>query len=130
MRRVLESAPVVIDDLDIVPVGVEHERAVIAGVVDLSLARSTVVRIARGEGSTVKGVNRFVVRRRERNVKRLGRPAAHHGEGTVSAGELRTIWSGTSEAEAGMRRDRVVERLRCGHVGDSNPDMVDPSSRP
>ena len=53
------SAPVVIDDLDIVSVGVEHERAVIAGVVDLSLTRSTVVRIARGEGSAVKGVNRL-----------------------------------------------------------------------
>ena len=29
-----------------------------------------------------------------------------------------------------MGRDRVVERLRCGHVGDPNPEMVDPSSRP
>ena len=66
MRRVLGSVPVVIDDLDIVPVGVEHERAVIAGVVDLSLTRSTVVRIARGEGSAVKG-KRWSIRPPVRN---------------------------------------------------------------
>jgi len=35
---------VVVDDLDVVPVGVEHERAVVAGVVDRSLARRLAVR--------------------------------------------------------------------------------------
>src|SRR6266511_4629113 len=129
MRRVLGSAPVVIDDLDIVPVRVEHERAVIAGVVDPSLTWGAVVRIAGGESGPVKGVDRLVLRRRERNVKRFGRPAADDGEGTVSTRELRTIRSGASEAEAGVRRDLVVERLRCSYIGDADPEMVDPSSR-
>ena len=41
------GSAVVIDDLDVVPVGVEHERAVVARVVDRALARRAVVLVAR-----------------------------------------------------------------------------------
>src|SRR4051812_5399008 len=43
------GSPVVVDDLDVVPVGVQDESAVVARVVVGALAGSAVVLVARGE---------------------------------------------------------------------------------
>jgi hypothetical protein len=40
---------VVVDDFDVVPVGVQDERAVVAGVVHGALTRTAVVLVASGE---------------------------------------------------------------------------------
>jgi hypothetical protein len=48
----------VIDDLDVVPVRVEHERAVVARVVDRALARRAVVLVARQATSASTEVSR------------------------------------------------------------------------
>ena len=48
------AALVVADDLDVVAVRVEHERAVVARVVDRALARRAVVLVARRERGGVE----------------------------------------------------------------------------
>jgi hypothetical protein len=48
------SAAVVVDDLDVVAVRVEHEGAVVARVVDGALAGGAVVLVARGERGGVE----------------------------------------------------------------------------
>jgi hypothetical protein len=67
------SGAVVVDDLDVVAVGVEHERAVVAGVVDRPLARSAVVLVAGLERGGVERPDRRVVAGPERDVDVLGR---------------------------------------------------------
>src|SRR3954462_14650543 len=65
--------PVVVDDLDVVAVGVEHERGVVAGVVLGPLAGRAVVAVAGAGGGLMEGVDGSVVVRREGHVKVLGR---------------------------------------------------------
>jgi D-alanyl-D-alanine carboxypeptidase (penicillin-binding protein 5/6) len=66
------SAPVVVDDLDVVPIRVEHERAVVPRMVDRALARPAVVLVARRERGRVECAHRGVLARREREVDLLG----------------------------------------------------------
>jgi hypothetical protein len=63
-----------LDDLDVVPARVEHERAVVARVVDGALARWAVVLVARRQRRGVKRAHRGVLARREREVNVLGEP--------------------------------------------------------
>ena len=46
---VVHGSAIVVDDLDVVPVGVEDERAVVARVVHGALARPAVVLVSGGE---------------------------------------------------------------------------------
>src|SRR3954449_5865534 len=78
--------PVVVDDLDVVAVGVEHERGVVAGVVLGPLAGRAVVAVAGAGGGLVEGVDGVVVVRREGNVKVLGRLVARHERERVALG--------------------------------------------
>src|SRR3954454_19000177 len=57
------SAPVVVDDLDVVPVRVEHERAVVARVIHGALARRAVVLVARRERGGVEPAHPGVLAR-------------------------------------------------------------------
>src|SRR5258707_9635808 len=63
-----DGSAVVVDDLDVVCVGVQDERAVVARVVDGALAGAAVVRVARGERGGVERPHGRVVLRREREV--------------------------------------------------------------
>ena len=75
MRR----SAVVVDDLDVVPVGVQDERAVVARVVDGALAGTAVVLVARGESGGVERPHGRVVLRREREMDVLRqRPLTEH----------------------------------------------------
>jgi hypothetical protein len=66
---------VVVDDFDVVPVGVQDERAVVAGVVHGALPRTAVVLVAGGERGGVKRAHRGVLAGGEREVDVLrGRP--------------------------------------------------------
>jgi hypothetical protein len=65
----------VVDDLDVVAVGVEHERAVVARVVDRALARRAVVAVPGGERRPVERVDGRVVGGGEGEVDVLGRNA-------------------------------------------------------
>src|SRR3954449_11028620 len=84
------SALVVIDDLDVVPVRVEHERAVVARVIDRALARRAVVLVARRERGGVERAHGGVLARGEREVHVLRQrpPVADEREAVVVAGEL------------------------------------------
>src|SRR5688572_33510396 len=55
------GAAVVVDDLDVVPVGVQDERAVVAGVVHGTLPRTAVVLVAGGERGGVERAHRGVL---------------------------------------------------------------------
>src|SRR4051812_1934475 len=59
---------VVVDALDVVSVGVEHERAVVPRVVDGALAGTAVILVARGERGGVERPHGRVVLRSEREV--------------------------------------------------------------
>src|SRR3954449_6599535 len=84
------SALVVIDDLDVVPVRVEHERAVVARVVDRALAGRAGVGVPRRERGGVERAHGGVLARGEGEVDVLrGRPLVpDEREAVVRAGEL------------------------------------------
>src|SRR4029077_2761032 len=67
----LPGSAVVVDDLDVVPVGVQDERAVVARVVDGALTGTAVVLVARGERGGVERPHGRVVLRPEREVDAL-----------------------------------------------------------
>src|SRR4051795_6989453 len=102
------SAPVVVDDLDVVPVRVEHERAVVAGVVDRALARRAVVLVARRQRGGVERAHRGVLARGEREVDVLRkRPlVAEEREAVVRAGQLHAVRLVVRQPQPGVRRDR------------------------
>src|SRR5439155_23461431 len=62
------GSAVVVDDLEVVPVGVQDEGAVVARVVDGALAGTPVVLEARGERGGVERAHGHVVLRREGDV--------------------------------------------------------------
>jgi hypothetical protein len=65
----------VVDDLDVVPVRVEDERAVVTRVIDGALAGAAVILVARGERRSVERPHGRVVLRGERDVDVLGERA-------------------------------------------------------
>src|SRR3954451_7023155 len=121
------SAPVVVDDLDVVPVRVEHERAVVARVIGRALARRAVVLVARRERSGVERAHRGVLARGEREVdvlrERPGVPGGRGGE--VRAGQLHPAGVVVRQAEPGVRGDRRVEAPGGRQVADADPQVVD-----
>src|SRR4051794_34394671 len=121
------SALVVVDDLDVVPVRVEHERAVVARVIDRALARSAVVLVAGSERGGVERAHRGVLARAEREVDMLGeRPlVADEREAVVGAGQLHAAGVVVCQAEPGVRGDRRVEAPGRLRVADANPQVVD-----
>src|SRR6266542_4166442 len=121
------SAPVVVDDLDVVPVRVEHERAVVARVVDRALARLAVVLVARRERGGVERAHRGVLARGEREVDVLReRPLVpDEREAEVRAGQLHALGLVVRQAEPGVRGDRRVEAPGGLRVADADPQVVD-----
>jgi len=82
----------VVDDLDVVPIGVEDERAVVARVVNGSLAGAAVVLVAGGNRGGVELPHGPVVLRRERWV---------NGRSSATSEKLKSepticTWSGSS----------------------------------
>ena len=61
------------DSFYVVPIGVENERGVVPGVIVRSQPGPSVVHPSRVDGCGVERINRFAVRRGERNVHRTGR---------------------------------------------------------
>src|SRR6476619_4286712 len=118
---------IVVDDLDVVAIRVEHEGAVVPGVVHGALAGPTVVLIARGERRGVEVPHRGVRVRWEGEVDVLGeRPiVAHERERKIGAGEPHAIRRVVREAEPGVRRDRPVEAQRPLRVANAEPQVVD-----
>src|SRR5687768_9282094 len=124
--RVRAWSSVVVHDLDVVPVRVEHEGGVIARVVDGSLAGGAVVAVAGRGGVAMEAVDRLVVRRREREMDVLGRAlAGDDREGSADARELRPVAELAADAETGRGPDRLVEARRGVDVGDADPEVVD-----
>src|SRR3954447_8271218 len=121
------SAPVVVDDLDVVPVRVEHERAVVARVIDRALARRAVVLVARRQRGGVERAHRGVLARGERDVDMLReRPLVpDEREAVVCAGELHAAGLVVHQAQAGVRGDRRVEAPGGLRVADADPQVVD-----
>ena len=117
---------VVVDDLDVVPVGVQHERAVVARVVDGALARTAVVLVARGERGGVERPDGRVVSCRERDVDVLReRPVVmDEREAVGRAGELHAAGLVGRQAESRVRGDRRVEALGRRGVADADPEVV------
>jgi hypothetical protein len=106
----IARAAVVVDDLDVVPVRVEHERAVVARVVHHSLARRAVVLVARRERGGVERAHSGVLARGERKVDVLReRPLVSDERETVfRAGQLHAAGLVVRQTEPGVRGDRRV----------------------
>src|SRR4029078_13376596 len=62
------ASAVVVDDFDVVPIGVQDERAVVAGVVHGALPGSAVVLVAVGECGSVERAHGGVLAGGEREV--------------------------------------------------------------
>src|SRR4051794_33022072 len=121
------SPLVVVDDLDVVPIRVEHEGAVVARVIDRALARGSVVLVPRRERGGVEGAHRGVLLRGEREVDVLReRPLVpDEREAVVRAGQLHAARVIVRQAEPGVRRDRRVEAPGGLRVTDADPEVVD-----
>ena len=122
-----DGSAVVVDDLDVVPVGVQDERAVVARVVDGALAGTAVVLVARGERGGVERPHGRVVLRREREVDVLReRPlVVDQREAEVLADHLDVVRLVHADPQPGVRGDRRVEALGRGGVADADPEVVD-----
>ena len=116
-----------VDHLDVVPVGVQDERAVVARVVDGALAGTAVVLVARGERGGVKRAHGRVVLRREREVDVLReRPlVVDQREAEVLADHLDVVRLVDADPQPGVRGDRHVEAPGRGGVADADPEVVD-----
>src|SRR5437899_5921573 len=125
------SAPVVVDDLDVVPVRVEHERAVVARVVDRALAGRAVVLVARRERGGVERAHRGVLAGGEREVDVLReRPLVpDEREAVVRAGQLHAAGLVVRQAEPGVRGNRRVEAPGGLRVAYAEPQVVDAAVR-
>src|SRR5690242_4067618 len=119
---------VVVHDLDVVSIRVEHERPEVPGVVDRPLARRAVVAVAGVEGGPVEGLDGLVLLGRKGHVQVLRGLAGDDGEGAVRADEGRLLLALVPKRETRLRRDGVVEALRRVDVGDADPDVVDRAS--
>jgi hypothetical protein len=92
----------VVDDLDVVTIRIEHERPVVARVVDGALAGHAVVPVARGERGSVEGPHGGVRVRGERQMDVLGERAivANDREAGVLVAELHAIRGVVCQAQA------------------------------
>jgi hypothetical protein len=99
------ASTVVVDDLDVVAVGVMHKRAVVARVIDDALARWAMIRKAGGERGGMEGPHGGVRVGGERQVHVLaGRLLiTHKREAVILAEELHSIQARPPEAQAGVR---------------------------
>src|SRR4051794_28322498 len=79
---------IVVDELDVVGVGIEHVRAVVARVVARALPGGAVVAVAGLDRRAVEGVDGGVLAGREGDVEVLGRAAGHEGERAAGADEV------------------------------------------
>ena len=79
-----------VDDLDVVPIGIEDEGAVVPRVV-APLARRAVVAVTGCGELAVEGVDRGVVVRLERDVEVLRRRAVDQAERRIRAAEVHAL---------------------------------------
>src|ERR671934_2100645 len=95
------SAAVVVDELDVVPVWVEHERAVVARVIDRALARRAMVLVARRERSGMERAHRGVLAcgESEVDVLREWPLVPDEREAVVRGGELHALGLVARQAE-------------------------------
>jgi hypothetical protein len=120
----------VADGLDVVAVGVEHERAVVAAVILGALARRAVVPVA-GLGQDAPELVDVVVRRRSERDVQAGRGR------TVAARlldrELLPLREALFLVERAVELDRgerqAVEALRLGEIRDVDRAVVDQRRR-
>ena len=112
-----------VDDLDAVSVGVEHEGAVIAGVANRSLAWRPVVLVAGGERGRVERAHGGVVAGGEGEVDVLGQrsPVVDQGEAEVRPEEPDAGPLVVAERDTGVKGDRGVEATRRPEVLDTDP---------
>src|ERR1700760_1573541 len=90
MASILRRA-VVIDDLDVVAVGVEDEGGVVAGVVARALAGLAVAPIAGVDGSLIKALYVAVVVGPKRHREVRGRGTGDERERAARAAELHAV---------------------------------------
>src|SRR5918996_2160411 len=116
---------VVVHGLDVVPVWVENEGAVVAGVITPTLSRRAVVAVAGGERAAVELAHGRVVGNREGEVDVLARLPAHQRERTAPRRDVEALLQLVGDAQPEDRRDRLVERLRRLEIDDAHPEVVD-----
>src|ERR1700684_158065 len=105
IRRPYQRLAVVVDDLDVVPVGIEHERGVVPVVVVGPLAGLAVALIAGRNRVGVTPAHRVVVAG-EGDVDVLGRLAGEHPEHTT----------GSADREPRTLRGLAADRQPCGRA--------------
>src|SRR4051794_19726161 len=121
---------VVVDQLDIRPRRVEHERAVVTRVVLGPLAWCAVVRLASGDSGRVELVHQLVGIRAEREVQpvRQRSPVVDQCEAGVALAEVHALRMRLRRPslEAAVWSDRLVEPAVRVQISDPDPEVVDP----
>jgi hypothetical protein len=82
----------VVDDLDVVAVGIEDDGCVVTGAV-VALARTALVAVAGVDRGAVELVDEPVLVRGEGDVDVLGRRPADDGKRVRLADQLRALWT-------------------------------------
>src|SRR5262245_34179510 len=123
------SPAVVTDRLDVVPVGIEHEGAVVARVVLGTLAGRAVVAVPGGDCDAVELVHGRVVRRGEADVRVPRGLSRHEPENAAGDAEADDAFRLVSDPEAQRCQDRGIEALRRLEVVDAQGNVVDRAFR-
>ena len=115
-----------VDDLDVVAVGIEHERGVVALVVVGPLTGLAIAPMSRGDRVGVKPPDRVVVAG-EGDVGVLGRLAGEDAEHATGSSDRKPgALSGlAADRQSRDRTDRRVERGRRFQVADPDGDVID-----
>jgi HAD superfamily hydrolase (TIGR01509 family) len=116
---------VVVYEFDVVAIGIEHVRRVIAGVIARALGRAPVARVAGYCGGVVKALHGLVIARRKRHVQVFRRLAGDQRERAGLAVVLHPFGAVVVLTQAGVRGDRVVEGPGAVQVGHPDPQVVD-----
>ena len=111
-----------VDGLDVVAVGIEDERAVVARVVGGALTGRAVVRVARVDRGAVEGVDRLVRVHAERDVDVLGRRLAGDVRDRGVAGDDLDV---IGLVDADLLARRQVEAPDGRDVTRAEPQMAD-----
>ena len=115
------------DGLDVVAVGVEDERAVIALVIDRALARRAVVTVPGLDRRPVERLDLLAALRDERDVDVLAQRLAVLCNREVAPLRQPLVRVLPAELVAERQEHRRVERLRGLEVGHPKRDVIDHS---
>ncbi len=128
--QAVRALVVVVDDFDVVAVGIEHERGVVAGVIAGALARLAVASVSGPSRVGVKPAHVVVIAREGDVDVPVGSSAIERGNRLIGRGRTWRVGGLALDGEAGRGPDRRVERGRRLDIGDTDRGVINVAAGP